>query len=260
MCELFGVSSPEKIQINELLRVFFSHSDKNPDGWGMAFFHKHNVSIEKQPVPANESAYLRQRLHSDIRVRDFLAHIRRATRGDMVYNNCHPFSVFDESGRGWTMIHNGTIFEFPQLSKYCAAQEGTTDSERILLYIVDQMNQAEEKAGRGLTEDERFGVMDAAVCALSDENKLNLIVYDGQLMYVHTNEEGTLYQSMRDGAAIFSTKPLDHLTDDCWQPVPMTQLMAYKAGKLIFTGTNHGHVFEASEEKYRMLFLDYASL
>lgn len=37
MCELFGVSAPGKIQLNDLLDVFFSHGDRHPHGWGMAF-------------------------------------------------------------------------------------------------------------------------------------------------------------------------------------------------------------------------------
>lgn len=260
MCELFGVSSPEKVQINELLWTFFSHGDKNPDGWGMAFFKGNNVSIEKQPVSALKSLYLKQRLAAPIRVKDFLGHIRKATRGDMVYENCHPFSFSDLRGRNWTMIHNGTIFEFPALSKYTPLQEGTTDSERVLLYIIDQINLAETRAGRDLAEEERFNVVNAAVCALSNENKLNLLLYDGSVLYVHTNEAGTLYQSQRGRTMVFSTTELDHLRDDCWQPVPMTQLLAYKGGKLMFKGTNHGHVFVPTPEKMHLLFLDYSSL
>ena len=33
MCELFGLSSAEKVNCNELLRTFFSHGETNPDGW-----------------------------------------------------------------------------------------------------------------------------------------------------------------------------------------------------------------------------------
>lgn len=260
MCELFGVSSPEKIEINELLRTFFSHGNKHPDGWGMAFLKGNNVSIEKQPTASVKSRYLKERMRSPIRVTNFLAHIRYATRGDMVYENCHPFSETDAEGRNWTMIHNGTIFDFPKLSQYCSRQEGTTDSERILLYIVDQVSEVENKAGRELTDEERFYLLDKVVCEMSDENKLNLILYDGSLMYVHTNQKGTLYSSQRGGATVFSTTELDHLTDDCWKPVPMTRLLGYKNGRLVYTGTNHGHEFVDSEEKYRLLFLDYSSL
>lgn len=260
MCELFGVSSAKKVQINTLLSTFFSHGDKNPDGWGMSFFYGHSVSTEKQPESSMKSLYLKQRLHSQITVTNFMAHIRAATRGDMVYDNCHPFSESDAVGRTWTLIHNGTIFDFDPLSKYVKVQEGTTDSERILLYIIDQISQAENKAGRDLTEEERFHILDGIVCEMSNENKLNLILYDGEVMYVHTNFRGSLYQSRRGEAMFFSTKPLDHLEEYTWEPVPFTRLIAYKNGQLIHTGTNHGHEFVYTEEKLRLLFLDYSSL
>ena len=69
-----------------------------------------------------------------------LAHIRLATIGNVEQDNCHPFTAVDNSGRTWTLIHNGTIFESDNIGKYVFLQKGETDSERILLYIVDSIN------------------------------------------------------------------------------------------------------------------------
>lgn len=60
MCELFGVNTPRKIQLNHLLDVFFSHGDKHPHGWGMAFFENDAVQLEKQAVASPQSARLRE--------------------------------------------------------------------------------------------------------------------------------------------------------------------------------------------------------
>ncbi|MCR5529980.1 MAG: class II glutamine amidotransferase [Saccharofermentans sp.] len=43
------------------------------------------------------------------------------------------------TGRTWTLAHNGTIFEGDLLNRYYI-QNGTTDSERILLYLIDQID------------------------------------------------------------------------------------------------------------------------
>lgn len=260
MCELFGVCSAEKLQVNTLLKTFFSHGKKNPDGWGMAFFYGSSVSNEKQPESSLKSVYLKQRLRSKIYVTNFFAHIRAATRGDMIYDNCHPFSEIDAAGRTWTLIHNGTIFEFDPLSKYVKRQEGTTDSERILLYIVDRISEAEKREGRDLEKEERFRILDGIVCDMSVENKLNLLLYDGEVMYVHTNFKDSLYYSRRGQGIVFSTTMLDHLEEFTWEPVPFTQLLAYQDGRLIETGTKHGHEFVYTEEKLRLLYLDYSSL
>ena len=50
MCELFGVSSSEKVEPREMLKEFFSHSVIHPNGWGMAMFYGNAVSLEKEPI------------------------------------------------------------------------------------------------------------------------------------------------------------------------------------------------------------------
>src|SRR5574344_1412509 len=127
MCELLGISSTEKIIANDLLKEFYSHSNFHPNGWGLAVFHGDVASIEKQPIRAADSVYLKQRLHHKIEARTIIAHIRLATMGSVDYENCHPFVRQDSSGRRWTLAHNGTIFHGDLLDKYFYTQEGRTD-------------------------------------------------------------------------------------------------------------------------------------
>ncbi len=61
----------------------------------------------------------------------------------------------------------------------------------------------------------------------------------------------------KEDAVIFSTRPLDR---DDWEDVPLCRLLAYQNGQLIFTGTCHGNEFFDSEEKTRLLYLDFAGL
>ena len=145
MCELFGLTGPDEIVVNEYLETFASHSVDHPNGWGIALFCGKEVNIEKEPVAAYRSSYLKERLRTPLRASNMMAHIRFATRGHMAYENCHPFVRHDASGRAWTFMHNGTIFNCPLLSKYLYTQSGQTDSERILLYMIDQINAEIEK-------------------------------------------------------------------------------------------------------------------
>lgn len=62
--------------------------------------------------------------------------------GAIAYENCHPFSLQDATGRTWTLIHNGTLFHAPQLNSYSARQRGETDSERALIRLVVKINEA----------------------------------------------------------------------------------------------------------------------
>ncbi|MDE6530042.1 MAG: class II glutamine amidotransferase [Lachnospiraceae bacterium] len=256
MCELFGVSSQRKLELNELLWEFFSHGVNHPNGWGMAFFYGNAVSLEKQPESSHKSVYLKQRLQSRVEADNMIAHIRLATRGNITYENSHPFVMRDNSDRTWTLAHNGTIFDCDLLNPFAHVQQGQTDSERILSYIVSQVNEAIKKK-KELSQQERFELVDKVICEITPENKVNLLLYDGDLMYVHTNYKNSLYSCQKDGAVVMSTTPLDH---HVWECVPMNTLIAYQDGKQVLTGQNHKNEFFETEEKMRLLFLDFANL
>lgn len=256
MCELFGVISSSRMALNELLLEFFSHGVEHPNGWGMAFFYGGAVSLEKQPEASHKSSYLKQRLQFKVEADKMIAHIRLATRGDLNYENTHPFVMRDNSDRTWTLAHNGTIFDCDLLNPFVHSQQGQTDSERILAYIVTRVNLAQEKK-KELSRQERFELIDEIVCEITPENKVNLLLFDGELMYAHTNYKNSLYRCRKGEAVVMSTTPLDCHS---WEPLPMNTLLAYQDGKQICTGTDHKNEFFETEEKMRLLFLDFANL
>ena len=257
MCELFGVSGQDSISVNHYLKEFTSHSTHHPNGWGMAIFYDNAVNLEKEPIRACDSNYLRERLKHPFQTRTMMAHIRLATRGIMNYENCHPFVKRDDSDRAWTLIHNGTIFESKELDRYVGKQNGATDSERILLYLIDQINYKMREKGDDLMEEERFEVVDSMIHKISLHNKVNLLIYDGELFYVHTNLKNSLYQKQHKSAMIFATVPLD---DEEWKPVEFMTLLAYQEGKLRFIGRKHENEYIENPENMKLLFLDYANL
>lgn len=256
MCELFGVTSRGRLVLNELLSEFFSHGMEHPNGWGMAFFYGNAVSLEKQPEASHKSVYLKQRLQFKVEADKMIAHIRLATRGNLNYENTHPFVMRDSSNRTWTLAHNGTIFDCDLLNPFAYSQQGQTDSERILAYIVSRVNLEQEK-GKELSGQERFELIDEILGRITPENKVNILLFDGELMYVHTNYQNSLYRCRKGEAVVISTRPLDHCE---WQNVPMNTLIAYQDGKQVYTGTDHKNEFFETEEKMRLLFLDFANL
>ncbi len=257
MCELFGVTANRRIYINPLLKEFFSHSQEHRNGWGIAFLDNGALSVEKEPVRALDSLYLKSRLTGRIETSRFMAHIRKATVGDVHFSNTHPFTRRDDAGRTWVLVHNGTIFDAPRLSAYQYSQEGTTDSERILLYIVDSMNQSYEQERGSFDVNDRIRLIEKIIRELAPENKLNIMLYDGDYFYVHKNEKETLYMSERSGSVIFSTHPLTRVG---WKDVPENRLLVYRDGECLYTGEDHGFTYEPDEEKIKMLYLGYAGL
>ena len=299
MCELFAVSSDHEIKPNEWLKAFFTLSNKNPHGWGMAMFYGSGaVALEKEPVRADRSRYLKERLRQDIYVSVMLAHIREATIGTLEYSNTHPFVNRDSTGRCWTLIHNGTIFESAALRPYVFQQEGETDSERILCYIIDQVNWKTSNLCRPLTEAERCALIDEIVRTIVPGNKLNLLLFDGEVLYAHTNLQGTLYWCESEGTRIFATVPFrilgkrvqaynsgmisrsgDNPGPDAfisgtraaggeasapasleWHPMPFMTVCAYRGGVQVYQGEPHTHEYHEDPEKMRYLHRAFAGL
>ena len=164
MCEIFGASSKKERHLNDFLKVLYSHSNNHPHGWGLAYMAGQKMFIEKESLQASKSEYLNCRLSQPIISKNALAHIRYATIGNIDYHNCHPYSKKDNFGRRWTLIHNGTIFDCPLLNKYIKFQEGETDSERILLYLVEKINTLQSRFYKPLNGTEQFELIDKIIC------------------------------------------------------------------------------------------------
>lgn len=257
MCELFAICSNQKTPVNEYLRKFFAHGTEHPNGWGIATFDGAEVHLEKEPENSATSRYLSNRLRAPIIEKILLAHIRFATVGSLEYENCHPFARRDASERTWTLIHNGTIFNGSNLGRYVYVQEGGTDSERVLCHVVETINAFVTREGRYPSCLERFELMDRVVSELSEGNKLNLIFYDGEYLYVHMNMRDSLHYKEISGGLVFATVPLDGFV---WKTVPLTTLCVYREGELVYQGTNHHKVFIDNPEDRQYLFLDYSGL
>lgn len=257
MCELFAVSSRDGIVLNEYLKTFYQRSSRHPHGWGLARLHGREAVIDKEPVQASESGYLKKLLSQPFAERNVLAHIRYATIGDIGYQNCHPYSQMDGNGRCWTLVHNGTIFDYPPMNKFFHLQKGETDSERILLYLVEEVNAWEQQVGRPMEAEERFWFLDSLIAKMAEGNKLNLLLYDGELLYVHTNYKSSLHVLKKENTALFATVPLD---EEDWKPVTFTTLLAYRDGELYFQGTTHGKEYFDKAENLRYLYQIFSGL
>lgn len=229
MCELLGASLARACDLREYLKIFYSHSVRHPHGWGIMRFTDGEREIIKEPVSAMGSRIINEVIESTQPQTNLLAHIRLATVGKKRDENCHPYYGEDNSGREWTLIHNGTIYSGNKLMKYLNVQKGDTDSERIFLYLLDLVNEKTAKYGE-LDISQRFDVVDTLVHNLSPRNKLNLMIFDGEILYVHKNMHSTLSYKHTENGYVFSTEPLD---ETGWKSLPMCRAFAIKNGEKI---------------------------
>jgi glutamine amidotransferase len=202
--------------------------------------------IDKEPIKATCSQHLKDILSHPVIGKNVFAHIRLATVGEIISPNCHPFTKADDNNRSWMLIHNGTIFDYPKLDEYVDKESGDTDSERILLYIIDKVNEFEKSKGGISTIKERFNLLSEIVEDLSKNNKLNLMIYDGDLTYIHSNMRDSLYYLNNDEGFMVATTPLSD--DENWKPAEVNKLFGLIDGNIIFESEEHENEFVMTEE------------
>lgn len=246
MCEIFCFNSDKPKKINNCLECFYNHSEEHPHGWGLANMQSDEFVIDKEPVKATCSQYLKNILSNPVIGKNVFAHIRLATMGEIISPNCHPFTEFDDNNRSWLLIHNGTIFDYPKLDEYKDKEKGDTDSERILLYIIDKVNEYEKNKGGLSTIKERFNLLNDIIVDLSKNNKVNLMIFDGDLTYIHSNMRDSLYYLKNDEGFLVASTPLTD--DEGWKPVELNKLFGLIDGNIIFESEEHQNEFILTEE------------
>ncbi|MDR0854546.1 MAG: class II glutamine amidotransferase [Clostridiales Family XIII bacterium] len=269
MCQLFAVTGREPLQINDELKSFAENSHIHKHGWGYADFTGNRTFIKKELEAAFESKYLKIILATPLKVQNAFFHIRYATIGDIVPENVHPFSTIDYSGRQWTLIHNGTLFNPDKIDDHFPGQKGTTDSERLLFHLVSRMNNKIRSSRVPLREKERFAIVDRTITQVSCGNKLNVIIHDGSVFYIHGNSRSGsrllgdiakndyLYEFDDGESKLFATVPLD---DREWKPIQVCTVLAYKDGEKLFEGQQHEFEYIESEDDIKYLYGDFSGL
>ena len=257
MCEMFGFSGRTSMELRPYLRTFFSHSREHPHGWGLARYEGGKLLLDKEPARASDSLFLQKLLDAPVDSQIVIGHIRRATIGTVEWRNCHPFTARDLSGHRWTLAHNGTIFHFPPMDHLYRYSDSDTDSASMLSWFLTGIGDSYRRNNRALTPEMRFDLLEDMIRQIAPDNKVNLLIYDDEIFYVHTNMAGTLFQKAVPEGTVFSTVPLDK---EGWEPVPMNRLLSYRDGVLLREGAPHGGTYVETPEQSRLLYLSYAAL
>ena len=198
MCRLFGFRSVIPSQVHRSLvaadNAIAKQSERHPDGWGVAYYVDGSPHMTKSAGGAMDDAIFR-RVSGVVSSETVVAHIRKATQGNLTVLNSHPFQY----GR-WVMAHNGDIPTFarkkaaldaaimPKLRRFIL---GDTDSERVFFLFLSELTRYGELS-------QRFGVDEvipaiaatvARVREIADEadqrSLLTLLVTNGQTMVAH---------------------------------------------------------------------------
>lgn len=94
MCQLLGMSCKQPASIGfsfEGFRARGGLTDDHKDGWGFAFYRDQQAHIFLEDSPAAESQLAETIQKTAIKSNTIIAHIRKATVGEVKLTNCHPF-------------------------------------------------------------------------------------------------------------------------------------------------------------------------
>ena len=228
MCEVYGFCGNHKTKLNKYTDEFWLHSRVHQDGFGYYLADRDLLYVN----PHSAMNYIKGLSKFNFESKLALCHIRFKTHGPVSELNCHPFIKHDIRGIKWSLIHNGYIDDSPAVAALGTLQKGDTDSERILLCIVEAINHYYEHSYTNNYVD-FFGYLyhtiEVVCTELSSLGKTNLIFTDSftNNMYVYMNHPMTLFcLQTDDGVHISTTK----LTNENWVAVEPYKLHIFNSG------------------------------
>jgi glutamine amidotransferase len=185
MCQLLGMNCNVPTDI-----VFsftgFAHrggrTDTHHDGWGIAFFEGKGVRhfVDHQAAIASPIAELIKQY--PIKSTNVIAHIRKATQGQVALENCHPF-VRELWGRYWVFAHNGDLKDFhPQLDG-TFTPVGNTDSERAFCFLMQELRRRFPGARPELAVLRQ--AIAELVAGIASHGTFNMMLSDGTALFAH---------------------------------------------------------------------------
>jgi len=232
MCRLFGFRSVIPSQVHRSLvaadNALGVQSDRHPDGWGVAFYVDGAPHITRSPAAAVED-HLFHRVSGVVSSETVLAHVRKATVGDLSVLNCHPFQY----GR-WVFAHNGDIPRFhqawrrallgevaPRLRRYIL---GETDSEVVFFVFLTRLEQR-GRLDKPFTVDDAMDALGSTIEMIRDvcgpleeeeEALLTCIATDGDTMVAHQGGKELFWSTHKTRCADRDACP--SLSPECEAP------------------------------------------
>ena len=253
MCQLLGMNCAQPTDITFSFAGFSARgglTDHHADGFGIAFFEQKacRLFIDNQRACASPIAQLIK--NYPIKSKNIIAHIRKATQGEVLLENSHPF-MRELWGRHWIFAHNGDLKNFtPELNgRYQPV--GNTDSEYAFCYLLQSLHQ------RFGAQAPELPTLFVAVQEISGElmrfGSCNFLLSNGQALIAHASTQ--LYYLIRqwpfskahlvdedmdidfstvttpeDRVAVIATQPLTD--NEHWQAFDPGDLVMFKDGKI----------------------------
>ena len=185
MCQLLGMNCNVPTDICFSFAGFRARgglTDHHRDGWGIAFFEGAGARVFLDPSPSADSPVAELVKHYPIRSLNVIAHIRKATQGEVRLENTHPFQR-ELWGRYWIFAHNGNLKNFAPTLTGRFLPVGTTDSELAFCYLLDRLAQRFPQGTRDIAE--LHAELRVLAIEIGSHGEFNFLLSDGDQVFAH---------------------------------------------------------------------------
>lgn len=185
MCQLLGMNCNVPTDICFSFTGFRRRgggTDVHRDGWGIGFFEGKGVRLFLDPQPSAHSPVAELVLNYPIHSFNVIAHIRKATAGDICLENTHPFGR-ELWGRQWLFAHNGHLPDFQPALDGSFVPVGSTDSELILCWLLQSLRQ--HYGVRPPTNEQLFATLHQLTLQFAGQGISNYLLANGEIMVAH---------------------------------------------------------------------------
>ncbi|HDR0641958.1 class II glutamine amidotransferase [Pasteurella multocida] len=253
MCQLLGMNcnTPTDIVFSfEGFRRRAGLTDCHCDGFGIAFFEGKGIRVFRDNQDAHSSPVADCVKQYHIKSLNVIAHIRKATQGEVNIENTHPF-IRELWGQNWVFAHNGNLTVYPDLTYSLYQPIGSTDSEAAFCYM---MSELKTRFAQKPSEDELFTAMQDITHSLCQTGTFNFILSNGEWMIAHCtthlhyltrkapfgkaqriDDDGVIdfndYAKEGDRVTIITTFPLTK--DEIWTKMECGGFVFFKEGEKI---------------------------
>ncbi len=215
MCRLFGFRSVISSQVHRSLvsadNALMRQSTAHPDGWGVGYYIQGFPHVVKSVSTAVSDSLFR-RVSGIVASETVVAHLRKATVGELSIINSHPFQYGN-----WIFAHNGQIPDFgdyreaivekisPLFRRYIL---GDTDSEVIFYLLMSHLAHRIDVHRKGADVDDVVTAVKTAIDDIHEvtgldcytdggdnEFYLTFLLTNGHLMLAHHGGKELYYST-----------------------------------------------------------------
>lgn len=251
MCQLLGMNCNTPTDICFSFTGFRARgglTDIHQDGWGIAFFEGRGCRVFLDPRPSVDSAVAELVRSYPIRSLNVIAHIRKATHGDIALENTHPF-MRELWGQYWLFAHNGDLKDYAPTLDGRFTPVGSTDSERAFCHILASL--ARTFPDTPPSREALHAQLRRLATEIGAYGEFNFILSNGEALFAHcasrlvyiirqapfatahlTDEDVSVdfadLTTPTDRVAVIATTPLTD--NERWETIPPGTLLSFVDG------------------------------